>query len=200
MVKTSSQHLLSLINDVLDISKIEAGQFEIYHEPFDLRPVIDKTVAALRPQAEKKGLFLDASVSHEIRETSGDARRVEQVLLNLLSNAVKFTEHGSVKLTADVIDWCDASSEENPHVIEKAIRIRVEDTGIGIETDDLAKLFQPFHQIDTGLTRRNEGTGLGLAICRRLADMMGGTITAESEWGRGSTFTFIFPQKGRSSE
>ena len=197
IVKTSAQHLLSLINDVLDISKIEAGQFEIYMEPFDLRAVIDKAAAALKLQAEKKGLSLDVLIPEDIGEARGDARRVEQVLLNLLSNAVKFTEHGSIKLAADIIDSYKPPGTGGPANPVEAVRFSVADTGIGIEPGELGKLFQPFHQIDTGLARKNEGTGLGLAICRRLADLMGGEIKAESEWGMGSTFTFTIPLKGR---
>lgn len=108
-----------------------------------------------------------------------DRRRVEQVLLNLLSNAIKFTERGEVSLTADVKG--------------DAIRVAVTDTGIGIKPEDWGKLFEPFRQLDTGLTRQHEGTGLGLAICKRLIERLGGTITVQSEWGKGSTFQFTLP-------
>ena len=187
MVRDSAQHLLSLINDVLDISKIEAGQLTVYSEPFNLRMVIEKAVAALMPMAGKKGISLIANIGNEIGDAVNDRRRVEQILLNLLSNAVKFTEQGSVSLFADIIS-------EGPARVPSAY-VKIADTGIGIEPDQIKELFQPFHQIDTGLTRKSEGTGLGLAICRRLADLMGCQITVESEWGHGSTFSFIIPLK-----
>lgn len=195
MVQGSSQHLLSLINDVLDISKIEAGQFKVYAEPFDLRATIEKATATVAPSARKKGLALNVSISPDINEATGDQRRVEQVLLNLLSNAVKFTEQGTVTLSAAVITddrpaFADRTSNSLP-----AVQIIVADTGIGINPEDLQELFQPFKQLDTGIARKNEGTGLGLAICRRLADLMGGEISAASDRERGSTFTFTLPLK-----
>jgi len=112
----------------------------------------------------------------------GDQRRVEQIVLNLLSNAVKFSEHGEVVLTAVPEAAC--------------VCMHIGDTGIGIKPEDMHALFLPFRQIDTGLARHHEGTGLGLAICRRLADLMGGEIRAQSEWGKGSTFTFMLPFQG----
>jgi len=196
MVRGSAQHLLSLINDVLDISKIEAGQFEVHAEPFDLRGVIEKAAAVMKPAAEKKGVALTVAVGPGVGSIIGDRRRVEQVLLNLLSNAVKFTERGSVALSAAVVPeyrppGADPASKPVP-----AVRCTVADTGIGIRPEDLKGLFQPFRQIDTGLARKNEGTGLGLAICRRLADLMGGEIIAESAPGQGSTFAFTLPSGG----
>jgi PAS domain S-box-containing protein len=175
MVRGSARHLLALINDVLDISKIEAGQLEVTREPFDLRASIGKVAGIVKPLADKKGLALHVELASEIGAWVSDQRRVEQILINLLNNAVKFTERGQVTLTAGTA----------PGVL----RISVADSGIGIKREDLQKLFQPFRQIDTGLTRQHEGTGLGLAICRRLAELLGGEIRAESEWGKGSTFT-----------
>lgn len=183
MVRNSANHLLALINDVLDISKIEAGQLEVASERFDLRASINKVVDIIRPLAEKNGLALRMDVAPEIGEMVSDPRRVEQVLLNLLNNAIKFTEQGEVKLTAKTI--------------QGSIRISVADTGIGIKPEDLDILFQPFRQISTGLSRQHEGTGLGLAICRRLADLLGGEIHAESEWGKGSVFTITLPVNGQ---
>ncbi|PKN17015.1 MAG: hypothetical protein CVU71_17875 [Deltaproteobacteria bacterium HGW-Deltaproteobacteria-6] len=196
MVKGSSQHLLSLINDVLDISKIEAGQYKVYAEPFDLRAVIEKAAATVAPSAAKKALTLNVSIGPDVGEAVGDERRVEQVLLNLLSNAVKFTEQGIITLSAAVIPgyrpaFADRTSNPVP-----AVQISVSDTGIGIRPEDLRELFQPFRQLDTGIARKSEGTGLGLAICRRLADLMGGEISAASVWEKGSTFTFTLPLKG----
>jgi PAS domain S-box-containing protein len=193
MVRNSAQHLLSLINDVLDISKIEAGQLEVYPEPFDLKAAVEKAVEAVKPLADRKGLDLVATIEAGVETVVSDQRRVEQVLLNLLSNAVKFTDTGGVTLSAAVVA---ASCGERSPVPGPAVQIKVADTGIGIRAGDLSQLFKPFRQIDTGLARRNEGTGLGLAICSRLACLLGGAITAESEWGRGSTFTFTIPLKG----
>jgi PAS domain S-box-containing protein len=181
MVRGSAQHLLSLINDVLDISKIEAGQLQIAREPFDLHSVVEKTVESARPLAVKKGLDLTCTVSAEIETITGDRRRVEQILLNLISNAVKFTEKGSVKIA------CRPEGD--------AITVSVMDTGIGIKTEDLGTLFQAFRQIDSGMTRKYEGTGLGLSISKRLVELMGGQIRVASVWGEGSTFSFSLPKE-----
>jgi PAS domain S-box-containing protein len=182
MVRDSARHLLSLINDVLDISKIEAGQMEVHKEPFDLRSSIEKVAAIVKPLAEKKGLALHVELAPEIGTLDSDPRRVEQVLLNLLNNSIKFTERGAITLKAETAPG--------------RLRISVADTGIGIKPEDLSVLFQPFRQIDSGLTRQHEGTGLGLAICRRLADLLGGEILATSVWEKGSVFTFTLPMKG----
>ena len=183
MVKDSGQHLLALINDVLDISKIEAGQIEIANAPFDLPESIHKVVETVTPLADKKRLPLTAQIAPDVSRITSDRRRVEQILLNLLSNAIKFTEQGEVTLTAEIV----------PGMPRSALRISVADTGLGIKRENLDKLFQPFRQLDTGLTRQHEGTGLGLAICKRLVERLGGTITVESEWGKGSTFQCTLP-------
>ena len=182
MVRKSSRHLLTLINDVLDISKIEAGQLEVCNEPFDLRLSIEKVIGIIRPMSENKNLLLRVEVQPEIDTLVSDERRVEQILINLLNNAVKFTEQGEVTLRVEALSTPDP-----------AVRFQVLDTGIGISPEDMSLLFQPFRQIDSGLTRTFEGTGLGLAICRRLADLMGGEIFAESAPGEGSVFTFTLP-------
>lgn len=176
MVRNSANHLLSLIRDVLDISKIEAGQLNVTCEPLDLKAAILKVVQVVRPMAEKKGLAVTVDVAENVKNACADARRVEQVLLNLLSNAVKFTEQGEVSICC-------------VHEADR-YKISVADTGIGINNDDLERLFKPFHQVDNGLSRRYEGTGLGLSICKRLADLMGGEIGVTSEYGAGSTFWF----------
>ncbi len=186
MVRDSSRHLLALINDVLDISKIEAGQMTVGSEPFDLRVSIENAVGLVRPLAEKKQLVLGTMLASGIGTLVSDPRRVEQVLINLLNNAIKFTDEGAVTVGAEITP----PGMDAPHA---TIRISVTDTGIGIRPEDLAELFQPFRQVDTGLARQHEGTGLGLAICRRLAELLGGAVTAESEWGRGSVFTLTLP-------
>lgn len=183
MVRGSARHLLDLINDVLDISKIEAGQLEIRAEAFNLDESLQRVTGTLRPAAEKKGLALHLDAGPGLNHVSGDRRRVEQILLNLLNNAVKFTERGQVTL--------EARRLPAPH--GTIVRLRVIDTGIGIKPADLRSLFQPFRQIDSGLSRQHEGTGLGLAICRRLANLMEGEISVTSDWGHGSTFTLELP-------
>lgn len=179
MVRDSANHLLSLISDILDISKIEAGQLTVATEPFSLAESVSKVVQSVRPLAEKKGLELTQDIAPDVEMISSDPRRVEQVLLNLLSNAIKFTDHGSVS----VVCRREAS----------VYRIAVSDTGIGISEDSLEQLFKPFHQIDTGLSRKFEGTGLGLSICKRLVELMGGSITTSSSPGSGSCFSFTLP-------
>jgi len=179
MVKSSAQHLLTLISDVLDISKIEAGQLTVGREPFDLRASIAKVVQSVRPLAARQGIELREEAGVGSWSCLGDARRVEQVLLNLLSNAVKFTERGSVRVRC----------EQHP----EGFAITVTDTGIGIADADLKRLFEPFRQLDTGLSRKYDGTGLGLSISRKLVELMGGSIWVESEKGKGSRFGFTLP-------
>jgi signal transduction histidine kinase len=191
MVQSSARHLLALINDVLDISKIEAGQLEIHAEPFDLRASLEKVAALVKPLADKKGLALRVVLPPDVEPAVNDRMRVEQVLLNLLNNAIKFTERGAVTLAVET----ELGILPTPH---SALRISVTDTGIGIKQEDMEKIFQPFRQIDSGLTRQHDGTGLGLTICRHLADLMGGAISAKSTWGEGSVFTFVLPLKHKS--
>jgi PAS domain S-box-containing protein len=179
MVQTSSRHLLALINDVLDISKIEAGQLDIYRASFPMLPAIQKTVSAILPLAGKKGIAVRTELSPEVGEICSDQRRVEQILLNLLGNAVKFTDQGEVVVQC----WRD-----NEWIVT-AIR----DTGIGIDPRHHESIFEPFRQEDTGLARKREGTGLGLSICKRLVGLLGGFISVESALGEGSTFTVRLP-------
>lgn len=192
MVRNSARHLLDLINDVLDISKIEAGELQIRPKSFDLRESVDRVVNSVRPQAAAKSLSLDVIYSRSDDTIVSDQRRVEQTLLNLLNNAIKFTDRGGVTLRVD-----ETTPGANAAVSERAtVRLQVADSGIGIRPEDIEQLFKPFRQIDTGLSRRHEGTGLGLAICRRLVELLGGTISVESELGRGSVFTVTLPMKG----
>ncbi len=190
MVRNSARHLLELINDVLDLSKIEAGQLEVRSEPFDVRISLERVTALVKPLADKKGLALNSVLPPELGEMVSDRRRVEQILLNLLNNAIKFTDKGSVTLAAERIVDFQPTPEAPPRTV---LRLRVKDTGIGIKAEDLATLFRPFRQIDTGLSRQHEGSGLGLVICRRLATLLGGEISAASEWSTGSEFTVTFP-------
>ncbi|PKL37610.1 MAG: hypothetical protein CVV44_14785 [Spirochaetae bacterium HGW-Spirochaetae-1] len=181
MVQNSSRHLLSLINDVLDISKIEAGQLDLSISSFNLKASIDKMVKLISPLAEQKGIDLKVDNPGDIDTITADQRRLEQIIINLLNNAIKFTEKGHVRVTF----W-----NENDHYF-----LSVSDTGIGIQADEISKLFQPFHQIDTGLSRKHEGTGLGLSICKKLLNMMGGAIEVKSVLGQGSTFTISIPKE-----
>jgi len=185
MVRGSARHLLALINDVLDISKIEAGQLEVHAEPFDLLESVNRVAASVRPLAEQKGLDLRVETPAVLGPLHSDQRRVEQVMLNLLQNAIKFTEHGHVSLVVE------RTGEPGQ------VRIRVADTGIGISSEHLPSLFQPFRQIDSGTTRQHDGTGLGLAICRRLAHLLGGRIEVNSEPDVGSEFTLALPSATR---
>ncbi|MBN2032838.1 MAG: transporter substrate-binding domain-containing protein [Deltaproteobacteria bacterium] len=179
MVQGSARHLMALINDVLDISKIEAGQLTLAITPFDLKASIEKVVKMVSRAAEEKGLDLKLDIAKDLGTANTDQRRVEQVILNLINNAVKFTEKGRVAVSCRMEDG--------------QYRLAVSDTGIGMKPEHLQEIFKPFRQIDTGLTRKYEGTGLGLSICKKIMEMMGGTIEVESRWGLGSTFTIRFP-------
>jgi PAS domain S-box-containing protein len=179
MVQNSSRHLLALINDVLDISKIEAGQLDIYRAPFSMPAAIQKTVSAILPLAGKKGISVRTELSEEVGEIDSDQRRTEQILLNLLGNAVKFTDQG------EVVVQC---RKDNGWIVTT-----IRDTGIGIDPKHHQSIFEPFRQADTGLARKREGTGLGLSICKRLVELLGGFISVESALDQGSTFTVRLP-------
>jgi PAS domain S-box-containing protein len=187
MVQNSSRHLLALINDILDLSKIEAGELRFGHHAFSLADSINRVTDIITPLAQAKALQLSIDTTSSIAPMTGDARRLEQILLNLLSNAIKFTEKGTVSLQVEPV----AGYTTNAAV--PAVRLRISDTGIGIRQSDMALLFQPFRQIDSGLTRLHEGTGLGLAICQRLTTLMGGRLEARSQWGQGSEFVVTLP-------
>ncbi|WP_198321129.1 PAS domain-containing sensor histidine kinase [Azohydromonas aeria] len=178
-------HLLQLTNDVLDLSRIEAGQLRFEAVVFELRPLLHEVLAVLQPQAEAKGLRLLAELAPELpRSLVSDPLRLRQVLLNLLSNAVKFTDAGDVTLRARVL------VRDGRQVL---LRLDVADTGIGIDPLALPHLFEPFTQADVSATRRHGGSGLGLSIVRRLVDLMGGTLLVSSQPGQGSTFSLKLP-------
>jgi len=177
VVRQSGETLLTLLNDVLDLAKIEAGKLEYEAAPFDLGELLGGVEAAFSTLAKGKGIGLRTTVSPAAAGVyRGDQARIRQILVNLLSNALKFTEAGEVSLTVD-------------QGLDGALRLTVSDTGIGIPSDRLEHLFGKFSQLDASTTRRYGGTGLGLAISRQIAEMMGGTIVAESVLGAGSTFT-----------
>ncbi|MFZ2396482.1 MAG: PAS domain S-box protein [Smithella sp.] len=180
MVRGSARHLLDLINDILDISKIEVGQLNLMSGIFDLRKSIEKVVQIISPLAEKKNLRLSSKIGDNISEIRGDQRRVEQIIINLLSNAVKFTDRGEIKLDC--------------HADDESITLSVTDTGIGIKPENLHIIFDAFRQVDSGITRVQEGTGLGLNITKKLVEMMGGSIHVASKLEEGSAFTVTLPK------
>jgi len=182
-VLRAGRHLLALINDVLDLSKIEAGKMELYLESFPIAPLLEEVSQTVRTTAEGNGTALSIECAADIGTMRADATRVRQALLNLASNAVKFTQNGRVTIGATRV-----SSQTG-----EAIVLRVSDTGIGMTPEQTAQLFQDFTQADASTTRKYGGTGLGLAISRRFCRMMGGDITVDSAPGQGSTFTITLP-------
>ena len=181
LIATSARALEALLTDVLDLARIEAGRLDIQNEPFDLGHMVRSVGALFAASAESKGLAFTLDLPDSAAQIlAGDAMRLRQILSNLLSNAVKFTETGGVTLAVDTVCGADACQ----------VRFSVQDTGIGFDEETGARLFQPFEQSDSSITRRFGGTGLGLSICRSLVELMGGTIEARSVAGLGSTFTF----------
>ncbi|HWQ20068.1 MAG TPA: PAS domain S-box protein, partial [Methanotrichaceae archaeon] len=186
-VRSCGDSLLEIINDILDFSKIEGGRLELERQPFDLAECLKASMDLVAAEASRKGLDLSYTIGPEVPEVIvGDVTRLRQVLVNLLSNAVKFTENGRVIINV-------SSDEKNGR---HEILFAVEDTGIGISEEFLGKLFLSFSQVDASTTRRYGGTGLGLAIARRLVEMMGGSIWAESIPGKGSKFYFVIEAQG----
>ncbi|HEY0737821.1 MAG TPA: AAA family ATPase, partial [Herpetosiphonaceae bacterium] len=178
-VLSNSRHLLDLINDMLDLAKIEAGKMELSKEPVQIEEIIQQTMETAAGLTKEKPIELRAQISPNLPTVEIDRLRIKQVLLNLLSNAAKFTDEGYILVEAAL---------EGPTVV-----IRVKDTGIGIDQDHLPMIFEEFRQVDTGTSRRAQGTGLGLPICRRLVEMHGGQLWAASTQGQGSTFSFSLP-------
>ncbi|BCH17284.1 MAG: GAF domain-containing protein [Mesorhizobium sp.] len=178
-VQANGRHLLGLINDVLDLSKIEAGQLTLALEDYSVGQIVRSTVTAVEPLARSKGLSLAATVAENLPLGRGDERRLTQVLLNLVGNAVKFTETGAIDILADAVDG--------------HFEIIVRDTGPGIAPTDQGLIFDEFQQVDSSSTRQKGGTGLGLAISKRIVEMHGGTIGVESVPGSGSTFRMKIP-------
>lgn len=184
IVYKSSQHLLDLINDILDLSKVESGRMELNLEKFRLKEVLESSVSLLREKAMKHHIKMDLTIFPEADiEVEADKRKLKQILFNLLSNGVKFTpEGGSVEVIAK-------------RASDDLLEISVKDTGIGIKSEDIPKLFQEFTQLESPYTKKYEGSGLGLALTKRLVELHGGKIWVESEYGKGSCFTFTLPVK-----
>jgi signal transduction histidine kinase len=179
-ILTSGRHLLSLINEILDLSKVEAGRMELELATFDLPLAIDNARTFVRERATKHGITLDVDVDERLGEFMGDERKIKQILLNLLSNAVKFTpEGGRIGIEARQADG--------------AVEISVSDTGIGIAPEDQPKIFEEFRQVGSDYAHKTEGTGLGLTLAKKFVELHGGRIWVESEVGKGSTFTFTLP-------
>ena len=180
-VLNSGRHLLQLINDVLDLSKVEAGRMELVLESFPLREPFEEVCSVITPMARQKNITLNKEVSPHVQTVTLDQQKFKQVLYNLLSNAVKFTsEGGQVEVIINATD-------------DAHLRLQVKDTGIGIKPEDLGRLFVEFQQLDSSLARRYHGTGLGLALTKKIIEFQRGAIRVESEAGKGSTFTVLLP-------
>jgi len=179
MVKNNAGHLLSLINDILDISKIEAGKVEINPDEFRFDTTAGEVIEQMRPAANQKRLAIVTDIGENITITS-DKRRLKQIILNLVSNAIKFTEQGTVTVSGRIVD-------------NSFLEVKVADTGTGIKPEEMSKLFQPFHQVGASLTKKQEGTGLGLYLCSKLAGLLGGNIRADSQYGHGTEITLTLP-------
>jgi len=199
-ILVSGRHLLALISDILDLSKVEAGKIELHPEPFDLREALAAALHNIQPQADAKGLTLKLHVDESLSTLTADSVRFKQILFNLLSNAVKFTPSGgSVTVSARVRseEVGVRGQEQTPYLSPLTphwVEISVADTGIGIKAEDLPKLFQPFTQLEPVYSKQYQGTGLGLALTKQLVELHGGQIWAESAGeGRGSTFTMRLP-------
>jgi signal transduction histidine kinase/DNA-binding response OmpR family regulator len=188
-IQSAGKHLLGLINDILDLSKIEAGKMELYLEDFDAAAMANEVCTTIRPLVEKNGNKLEVRCEGAPGEMRSDLTKVRQMLFNLLSNASKFTENGVITLTLSreigAEDW---------------LTFKVADPGIGMTEEQLGRLFQAFTQADTSTTRKYGGTGLGLTITRRFCEMMGGTIEVESEPGKGSVFTMRLPAQAKENQ
>jgi PAS domain S-box-containing protein len=184
-IAASGTHLLSLINDLLDMAKIESGKVEIRPEPVSCQSVLQEVVATLRPMAEGKGISLTFQVPEHELVIKTDRRALTQILINLVNNAIKYTEKGEVRLDlkGGVVNGC------------QQIEFSVTDTGIGIKPEDQDKLFQAFSQVGDGSPYRYEGTGLGLHLSKKLADLLQGCIIFKSEYGRGSQFTLVLEER-----
>ncbi|CBN57872.1 MULTISPECIES: response regulator [Kamptonema] len=218
-IRTAGKHLLSLINDILDISKIEAGRMDVYLENFDIPALIDGVVATAQPLVEKNGNTLKVLCPNSTGTMYADVTKMRQILLNLLSNAAKFTQEGTItltvervkheKLTSPEVNFIPEQSQgtllgllQNPDILSQfliydcdSLIFRVADTGIGMNPQQLKQLFQPFTQGDASTTRKYGGTGLGLAISQRFCQMMGGDIAVESALGEGTVFTVVLPSE-----
>jgi signal transduction histidine kinase len=185
-INASGHHLLSLINDILDLSKVEAGRMELVVSPFDVPSAIDNAVTLVRERASRHQLALDVQVDQRLNSFTGDERKFKQILLNLLSNAIKFTpEGGRVSVRAQPTD--------------EGVQVAVQDTGIGIAPQYQAVVFEAFRQVTSEHSAKREGTGLGLALVKQFVEMHGGSVWVESAPAQGSTFTFTLARQALSA-
>lgn len=204
-IQTAGKHLLDMISDILDISKIEAGHVTLYLENFDVATMIEEVMTTAQPLVEKKGNALALKTQGELGTMYADQPKVRQILLNLLSNAAKFTEKGVItigvermkieKLRPTKRNKNKEDSVSNSYYTAQVLVFRVTDTGIGMTEDQLQQIFKPFIQADASTTRKYGGTGLGLTISQRLCQILGGEISVESQDGKGSTFTVSLPER-----
>ena len=181
IVQASSRHLLSLINDILDLAKIESGKVEIHRETVAVNAVVSEVTDAMRSMASEKRLTMSVTLAEGDPVADTDRRALQQILLNLANNAVKYTEHGAIAVGVKAVD--------------ETVTFSITDTGIGIKPEDRERLFQAFEQLDPSSTRRVEGAGLGLYISYKLAALLGGNMNFNSEFGKGSTFELTIPRK-----
>jgi len=186
-IDSNSHHLLALINDILDITRIEAGRMPLHVSAFSVQQLVDEVAAELEPIIKRSNLKIRRRLPRTLPQLRSDRQKVKQIVVNLLSNALKFTPSGVIKVSGDY------------RLTDRMVLLSITDTGIGIAPDDQAKVFEDFRQLDSSPARGYGGTGLGLAICRRLAVMLGGTIELKSETGNGSTFTLVVPARLRKS-
>src|SRR5262245_56055986 len=184
-IESNGRHLLTIINEILDISRIEAGQMPLQISRFSVGDLIAEVRAELEPIIRRSNVGVATDVARDVRPITSDRQKVKQILLNLLGNALKFTHEGSITLSARRVP--------SAHMVA----IAVADTGIGIAPTDQEKIFEDFRQLDNSPTRAYGGTGLGLSICRRLSQMLGGGISVRSQLNHGSTFTVMLPVRHR---
>jgi signal transduction histidine kinase len=189
-IRNAGKHLLNLINDVLDLSKIESGKMDLYIESFDINELVQEIADTVKPICDKNNNQLIVNYLDNTELMHSDLTKVRQSLFNLVSNASKFTSDGQIQLNIT----------QELQTTGNFICFQISDTGIGIKSEQISKLFQPFSQADNSTTRKYGGTGLGLAITKEFATMMGGSIKVTSEYGRGSTFTLRLPQQTQSME
>jgi signal transduction histidine kinase len=188
-IQGASRHLLTLINDILDLSKIEAGKIDLFFEKFDISKMIREIESTIQPLVDKNSNVLNIEYDNHVNSMYSDLTRVRQCLFNLLSNACKFTRNGAITLNINLDNiWDDRKLKDAEWVIFK-----VEDTGIGMTPDQINKLFTPFTQAESSTTKKYGCTGLGLTITKKLCHMLGGDIEVESELGIGSVFTIRLP-------
>lgn len=196
-ISEGGAHLLSVINDILDLSKIEAKKLHIKHSSVDVRELIDRSLLFIREKVLKQNLKVEVEVDEEVDFFEGDPKRLKQALINLLSNAAKFTpDNGTISIRAGIVHGQELQAQRDLRNKEDFIQFSIEDTGIGISKDNLSKIFRPFEQIESSYSKKYKGTGLGLALCKKIVEAHGGKIWAVSEPGKGSEFIFRLPLRG----